>query len=443
MFGIAGIRGPYGKEITEELIKGISSAFAIGESKVAIARDIRQSGKSLKKAAIEGVVESGGDVFDLGIAPTPTVALASKKYGNGIMITASHNPIDHNGIKLMKNGRELTPDEGNAVYQRYLMREKAKREKTKGNHAIGRVETDESVIREHMELIAREVKVERGLKVVVDCNGAGAVITPYLLHSLGCKVISINTSLEEFFRPSEPKAENLTALSAAVRAMKADIGIAHDADADRCIIIDKNGEQIPMDVQLAMMIEEELSKTSNKNIAATVEASLLIRETVEKNGGKIRITPVGSTYLALEIEKGAYFAGEPCGEYIFSRGVYAPDGIMTAAKFAELASKKDLLELRKKYNHYPIARERYETKNKFEAMKIIEKEITKEYPEFSDIDGVRVDEEDGWFLVRPSGTESIIRLTMEYKDKNKLQKKKQEIEKIIKECLTRLNQAKA
>jgi len=430
MFGIAGIRGPYGKEITEELIKGIASAFVIGESNVAIARDIRQSGKSLKRAAIEGVVENGGNVYDLGIAPTPTVALASKKYGNGIMITASHNPIDHNGIKLMKNGRELTPEEGDAVYQRYLMREKVK-----DKDANGKVETDESVIREHMELIANEIKVERQLKVVVDCNGAGAVITPYLLHSLGCKVISINTSLEEFFRPSEPKAENLTALSAAVRAMGADIGIAHDADADRCIIIDRKGEQIPMDVQLAMMIDEELSKTSNKNIAATVEASLLIRETVEKNGGKIKITPVGSTYLALEIENGAYFAGEPCGEYIFSRGVHAPDGVMTAAKFVELASKKDLVELRKKYNHYPIARERYETKNKFEAMKIIEKEITKKYHEFSDIDGVRVDEEDGWFLVRPSGTESIIRLTMEYKDKNKLQKKKQEIEKIIKECL--------
>ncbi|MEM4166382.1 MAG: hypothetical protein QW255_03420 [Candidatus Bilamarchaeaceae archaeon] len=427
MFGIAGIRGPYGSYITEELIEGITKNFA--EGKIAIGRDIRQSGKSLKEAAIRGAIEAGSDVYDLRIAPTPTVALASKKYGLGAMITASHNPIDHNGIKLMKKGRELTPEEGNTIYQNYLTK------KEKISNKKGNVFFDNETIKEHIELIKKEVKVEKKLKVIVDCNGAAAVITPYLIHSLGCDVISINTSLEEFFRPSEPKQENLSVLSSAVRAMKADIGIAHDADADRCIVLDRNGKQIPLDVQLAIMIEEEM-KRGAKKIGATVEASLLIRETVEKNNGKVVITPVGSTYLALEIEKEKVdFAGEPCGEYIYKNGILAPDGVMTAAKFVEIASKQDLLELTKKYTTYPIIRKWYHVTQKHFLMEKIKKEIAERYPKFSALDGIRVDEEDGWFLVRASGTEDIIRLTMEYKDEKKLQNRKKEIEKIIRTIL--------
>lgn len=431
MFGIAGIRGEYGKEITEDLIEGISNIFAGAGGPVAVARDIRQSGKSLKDAAIKGATDAGSDVYDLGIAPTPTVALASKKYGKGIMITASHNPIHHNGIKLMSNGRELTPEEGRAIYERYVAKKNFRAEKK------GKVFLEEDVRSEHAALITSQVSLEKEIKVVVDCNGAGAVITPYLLHSLGCKVVSINTSLEEFFRESEPKKENLHSLAAAVRATRADIGIAHDADADRCVVLDRHGNQLPLDVQLAMMIEEEISNGA-KSIAATVEASLLIRETAERNNAKLKITPVGSTYLALEVESGkADFAGEPCGEYIYKKGVYAPDGVMTAAKFAALASRYDIHELSKKYHSYPIVRKRYPTADKHAAMEKIKKEINRIYGDFKSLDGVRIDEDDGWFLIRPSGTENIIRLTMEYKNEQKLKTKEKEIEKIIERFLIR------
>ncbi|MFH1221932.1 MAG: hypothetical protein V1492_02505 [Candidatus Micrarchaeota archaeon] len=426
MFGIAGIRGVYGKEVTEELVLKISNLFASGD--VAVGRDIRASGHSLKLAAIKGITAAGHNAFDLGIATTPTVALASRKYGLGIMITASHNPLDHNGIKLMGNGRELSPDECNVFAAQY----KVGKQQTA---ASGKVFHDDSLEAEHIKLILKQVKPEKKLKVVADCNGAAYSITPKVLSALGCQVISINTSAFEFFRPSEPKKENLTSLAAAIRATNADLGIAHDADGDRCIILDRTGEQIPMDVQLAMMIEEELRKSSNKKIAATVEASLLIRETVEQNGGKVTITPVGSTYLALEMQRGAAFAGEPCGEYIYAAGVLAPDGVLAAAKFVELASKHELSELKKKYKTYPIARERYPTADREAAMKKIKAEVVRSYSKFSSLDGIRVDEEDGWFLVRASGTEKIIRLTMEYKDKAKLEKKKAEIEEIIKKSV--------
>jgi len=161
---------------------------------------------------------------------------------------------------------------------------------------------------------------------------------------------------------------------------------------------------------------------------------LLIRETVENLGGKLFVTPVGSTYLALEMEKqDALFGGEPCGEYIYHDGVRVPDGVLSAAKFVELASKYDLSELKNKYSSYPIIREKYPVKDRKESIDKIRKAFSG--CEFNEMDGLRVDEEDGWFLIRASGTEKIIRLTMEYKNNKKLEQKQNEIENLIRKNL--------
>lgn len=426
MFGTSGIRGVYGEDVTDELVMKISNLFT--DCDIAVGRDIRDSGSALRDSATDGITSAGFNAIDLGIVPTPTVALASQKYGKGIMITASHNPPEHNGIKLIENSREITADEGNVLVEKYEKGEFQKNEK-------GRVLKNDTIIDEHVEMILGMVKPEKKLKVVVDCNGATYSITPKVLSELGCQVISINTSSSGFYRPSEPKEENLSTLISTVKTVDADLGIAHDCDGDRCIVVDKTGEVLQIDVQLAMMIEEEMKKSTNKKIAGTVEASLLIRETVENLKGKISITPVGSTYLALEMEKqNAFFGGEPCGEYIYHDGVRVPDGVLTAAKFIELASKQNLSELKNKYSSYPIIRERYPVKDRKMSMEKIRKAVSADY-KFNEMDGLRVDEDDGWFLIRPSGTEKIIRLTMEYKDKKKLEEKRKEIEKLIKNNL--------
>ncbi|MFH1785502.1 MAG: hypothetical protein ABH842_03655 [Candidatus Micrarchaeota archaeon] len=433
MFGTSGIRGVYGKEITEELATGIAAVFSDG--KLVIGRDIRESGLSLFKAAVVGAFSSQSDVIDIGIAPTPTVAFATKKHNcRGIMLTASHNPPEYNGLKLIEHSKEIG---------KLLEKEIAKdyRNWKKEGGASGRIIHDRGIIEEHKNQVIEmvdSIEISRKKpKIVVDCNGAAASITPYLLTDLGCEVISVNSSTDGFNRQSEPSEENISYLPKFVREIEADFAIAHDGDGDRCVIIDEKGEILPFDVQLAMMIEHEITKNNNKKIVTTVESSLVIREVVENAGGRIYITPVGSTYVGDVLEgEGALFGGEPCGEYIYKKGVHVPDAVLAVAKFAEIFATNDKFSiLKKKYKQNPIFRGKYKTNNKHKAMERLRKIVTELRMEgkIRQDDGVRVDEEDGWFLIRASGTEPIIRLTMEYKSKERLELRRLELEKTINE----------
>ncbi|MFH1521206.1 MAG: hypothetical protein ABID61_06175 [Candidatus Micrarchaeota archaeon] len=431
MFGTSGIRGVYGKDITEELVTGITGVFADG--KIAIGRDVRGSGISLFKAAVNGAFSSQANVVDLGIVPTPTVAFATKKHNcRGIMLTASHNPPEYNGMKLIEHGKEIGKILENEITKEYS-------KWTMDDYSQGIITKDYNIINDHKNHVSELVdgiEIERKKPtVVVDCNGAAAVITPYLLTELGCKVISVNSSTDGFNRPSEPSKENISYLSGFVREIKADFAIAHDGDGDRCVIMDDSGEVLPLDVQLAMMIEHELGKNTNKKIVSTVEASLVIREVVENAGGRIEITPVGSTYVgdALEVG-GALFGGEPCGEYIYQKGVHVPDAVLAAAKFVEMFTLNGKFsELKKKYKQNFMAREKFRVNDKRNTIEKIKESVLglNISGKLRDDDGIRVDEEEGWFLIRASGTEPIIRLTMEYKTKEKLEiRKKQMVETI-------------
>jgi len=433
MFGTSGIRGLYGSEINEKLAVLVSNVFA--KSDVMIGRDIRKTGIPLSHAVFSGVTSAGHDAMDLGIVPTPTVALASREKGSrGIMITASHNPPEYNGLKFVENGLEIPKKLEKIIETEY---KKGQMNLAKWDD-VGRTIADNSYIAKHKESIKELVEIsgEKKPKVVVDCNGAGVVITPYLLEELGCEVININDSLDKFSRPSEPNAKNLEQLSKTIVSKKADFGIAHDGDADRCVILDEKGETFPFDVQLSIMIEHELGKSSNKKIVSTTESSLIIRETVEKNEGELLVTPVGSVYVGEVMEnENALFGGEPCGEYIYEKGVHVPDAILAVAKFLEIYLEKgQFSELKKQYKTYPIHRDKFKAKDKQKSMEKIKSEIKTE-GKINDEDGIRVDEEDGWFLIRPSGTEPVIRLTMEYKDKEKLEKKKKELIEIIRKNL--------
>jgi phosphoglucosamine mutase len=238
-----------------------------------------------------------------------------------------------------------------------------------------------------------------------------------------------------------------------VRNAGADFAIAHDGDADRCIVIDNCGEMVPFDVQLAIMIEHEIKKNNSKNkknnernnkkIIATVEASLTIRDIVERTGGELEITPVGSTFVADALEeRGALFGGEPCGEYIYQDSVHVPDAILGAAKLVEIFCKNgQFSKLKTQYPQNFMVREKFPANDKYDAIERIKSTIKtmkidgeKIDGKIRDDDGIRVDEKDGWFLIRASGTEPIIRLTMEYKTKEKLETKKSELVELITLC---------
>lgn len=426
MFGTSGIRGIYGKYITEALARKVSSVFADG--RLVVGRDIRDSGPALAGAVSEGAVRVGSEVIDCGIVPTPTLALATKKHGcRGIMVTASHNPPEYNGLKLIEGGKEISKVMEREVVRRYEGPDPAPLEG-------GEVFSDNGIISDHKELVCGLVGLEaicrKKPKVIVDCNGAASSITPYLLSDLGCRVVSVNSSPHCFNRGSEPDEKNLAYLSGLVVESGADFAIAHDGDGDRCMIMDEKGEMLPLDVQLAIMIESEMKL--GKRIVSTVEASLAIRDVVEKSGGSIEITPVGSTYVGdLMEEKGADFGGEPCGEYIFGKGVLVPDAVLAAAKFAEIFCMEGRFSaLRRKYQQNFMFRGKFRAEDKAGAMERIRKEISVEGNLRTD-DGVRVDEEDGWFLIRASGTEPIIRLTMEYKSREKFEKRRKELTAIV------------
>jgi phosphoglucosamine mutase len=432
VFGTSGIRGVYGKDITEELATGVAAVFADG--KLVVGMDIRESGPKLFKAVVSGAFTAQSDVIDLGITPTPTVALATKKHNcRGIMLTASHNPPEYNGLKLIEHGKEIGKVLESQIAKEY--------QNWKPDQQCGEEQliTDRTIIEDHKNHIVGMVDGAEiaGKKptVVVDCNGAAAVITPYLLSELGCRVISVNATTDGFNRQSEPSKENVGYLSELVRKAGADFALAHDGDGDRCVVVDDTGEVLPFDVQLAMMIEYEMSKSSNKKIITTVESSLAIREVVENAGGRIGITPVGSTYVGDMMEsEGALFGGEPCGEYIYQKGVHVPDAILAAAKFAEMVAVGEKFSvLKKKYKQNPIFRGKYKAAEKHKVMERIKAVVSgmKINGKIRMDDGIRVDEEDGWFLIRASGTEPIVRLTMEYFSGERLEERRRELEKLI------------
>lgn len=445
MFGTSGIRGIYGRDVTEALASKIANVFA--EGKLAVGRDIRKSGIALSRAVADGANDAGADAIDLDIVPTPTAALATKKHScRGIMVTASHNPPEYNGLKLIEGTKEI----GKALEREVTRLYAGPARKVPSTMRGGRF-PDSGIVGDHKALVSGLVDcaaiARKKPKVLVDCNGAAAVITPYLLTDLGCRVTSVNASTECFNRPSEPSAANLAYLSGLVRTAGADFAIAHDGDGDRCAVIDETGEMLPLDVQLAIMIEHELDAAGRKRgagrgVVSTVEASLTIRDVVEKAGGKIAVTPVGSTFVGDELEaSGALFGGEPCGEYVYAKGVHVPDAVLAAAKFAEIfCTKGAFSKLKTRYPQNFMAREKFQAKDKGATVAKVKKAIvdgalgTGNWKLRTD-DGIRLDEEDGWFLVRASGTEPIVRLTMEYKAQERLKARKAGLIAIITKSL--------
>ncbi len=432
-FGTSGIRGLYGSEITPSLALRVANAFS--DPGLVLGTDTRKTSPLLEKAAASGAMASGNDVVSLGVAPTPVLAFATMKHKcNGIMVTASHNPPEYNGLKLVSAGREINKTEEKEVISRYESGPALSSWDRTGSRTM-----DGHIMDSYLDFIIPQLDTEpihnKKPKIVLDCNGAGRAATPILLERLGCEVVPINMQEQGFSRPSEPSGKNISRLKEKVREVGADLGLAHDGDGDRVSLVDEKGEFVNMDVQLSLMILHELEKRKGK-IVSTVESSLIIKEAVEQGGGELTITPVGSTYVGDTLEKeNAVFGGEPAGEFVYSEGVHVPDGVLGAAKFAEIFSQKGKIsELASKFKPYPMVREKYKTRDRKAAMEKILNSINLE-GEVSKVDGLRIDSEDYWLLIRPSGTEPIIRLTLEAKDQGILSEIKKKAESAVLEAV--------
>ncbi len=428
LFGSSGIRGLANREITPGLALKVGLALGSMHDSAVIGRDPRTSGEMIEYAVISGLLSAGCNVTRVGLVSTPTLAFAARNYDCGVMVTASHNPPEYGGIKFWnRDGMAFDSkqqDELESVIQNETW-------KTAEWNSIGRV-NETNVIEEHAEMILGKVG-RASLKVVVDCGcGAASTITPYVLRRMGCHVITLNSQPDGFFpaRNPEPVEKNLEMLKKATLAFGADLGIAHDGDADRMMAVDGLGRFVEGDKLLAFFGLRE----AKKSIVVPVDTSIMVDDVLK--GRKVYRTRVGDVYVAEELKKrNADFGGEPSGSWIFPGISLCPDGIYAAARLVEIVEKEGRLDsLLDELPAYPMIRGTIACSNdtKEAAMGKIGIEL-KKMGDVSSIDGVRVETKNGWILVRPSGTEPKIRITAEAR--NDVEKLYSKAEKIVREAI--------
>lgn len=412
MFGTSGIRGPVGEEVTAALALRVGRALGVEYDRVVVGRDPRESGETLQAALTAGLRESGTDTVTLGVAATPTVgrAVEWEDAGAGVVITASHNPPEDNGIKLWQPSGQAFDAELREQMTEYIESDRA---------ALGDWDDfgEHSTVnhtKTHRAALLDAVTIDGELSVVVDIgNGAGGV-TAEALEELGCAVETLNAQPDGSFpgRPSEPTAENCGSLAELVGATDADLGIAHDGDADRMRAVAADGNYLSGDVLLALFGREAAGE--GEAVAVPVDTSLAVEDHLAEAGIETQRTPVGDVYVAEAASKeGVTFGGEPSGAWIWPTETLCPDGPYAACKIAAMAADRPLAERARAVETYPIRRDNIKTDQKEAVMKAVSKRVAEEFEDVSTLDGVRVDLGDGWFLLRASGTQPLVRMTAE------------------------------
>ena len=425
LFGTNGIRG-----VTNELMDcelalriGRATASVLGPGPIALAKDTRLSSDMLSSSLSAGMMSVGSNVVDLGMVPTPALQLYVRTHPNivgGVMITASHNPPEFNGIKCISgDGTECSREQESLIENAY-----ESGVDTVGWSGTGHVILASDASDSYVDAVISNVDADTirsaGLTVCLDCaNGASCDTTPEILRRLNVRTITINGSKDGNFpgHPSEPTESNLKQLMDLVRDTGADLGIAHDGDADRCMFVTSSGKFVPGDVSLALLARDCVEKNGGGDVVATVATSSVLDDLVSAVGGKIDRTAVGSPIVARRmIESVAVFGGEDNGGLIFADHQYCRDGAMGAARMLELIARKGSLDdLISDIPEYTNIKSVYPCNDS--SKNLIADKIANNHPEeqITRVDGLRIDYDDGWVLLRPSGTEPKFRIYSESK----------------------------
>lgn len=419
------IRGIVGESITPELIytlgKAIGSAAQEqGEHTIITARDGRLSGPILMEALQQGLRESGCDVIDIGQVPSPVLYFATRylNYRSGVMLTASHNPSNYNGLKIVIAGKSLS--EG-TIDELYLRVQAGSFKSGKGSYQ------QISIIEAYLNRITQDISLARPLRVVLDCgNGVGGVVAPELLRRLGCEVIELFCDVDGHFpnhHPDPSVSENLNDLIASVKQHKADIGLALDGDGDRLGVVTNRGEIIWPDRQMMLYAIDVLSRNPGAFIIYDIKSTSHLAKLIAENGGQSLMWKTGHSIMKAKLEEtGALLAGEMSGHIFFKERWYGfDDGLYTAARLLEIVakSKKDVSEL---FVELPNGINTPELKlaiiedKKFAFIQAFQENIDFPDAKLSKIDGVRADFIDGWGLVRASNTGPYLTLRFEADD---------------------------
>jgi len=425
---ISGVRGIVGESLSPLLVNRFAQAFGTycNSGKIVVGRDTRVSGEMVKYAVFAGLMSSGCTVVDVDICPVPTLQIMVRELNadGGIMITASHNPVEWNALKFMReDGIFLNPSQAEELVDIYHQGEFKK----VSWRDFTRIQKDKTAIDTHIAKVLKFVDVDRirqkKFKVAVDCcNGAGAVAAPVLLNALGCEIIAINDTPDGLFpRNPEPLPENLGSLCSATRKNNADIGFAQDADADRLAIVSEQGKCIGEDYTLALACQFILSRKPGTAVV-NLSATRAIDDIANMYHSKVIRTKIGEVYVAEKMKQiDAVVGGEGNGGVIIPEINYGRDSIGGIAVILQhlAESNKTISQLVNTIPQYHIAKAKValESDKIFTFMKKFREKY--ESQRINLLDGIRVDFDDYWIHVRPSNTEPIVRIVAEAKNRER------------------------
>lgn len=408
LFGTSGIRGRFPEEVHPSLFLHVGAAVGTLLEEVVVARDVRGSGPALQGALMAGLSSRGAHVHDAGVLPTPTLAHAAARFHGGAIVTASHNPPAYNGLKLWTaDGMAF-----DAAWQARVEEAMEGEPTHRGWGEVGPIVPYEGALRAHRERILAAVDPAEG-RVAVDCgNGATGMLTPFVLREMGCGVRALHAQPDGAFpgRGAEPTEEALATLRRLVVRAGCDLGIAHDGDGDRMVAVDGEGRVVPAEKLLLLFAR----LGGARRLVVPVDASMVLEDTLGEDA--VVRTRVGDVFVAEALRReGADLGGEPSGTWIFPEFALCPDGVYAGAYLASLLQGETLHDLLTDIPSYPVLRGSlpYEARHE-EALKDAVEAVDAE--SISRVDGWRLTFGDGWALVRPSGTEPLLRLTAEARE---------------------------
>ena len=408
---ISGIRGIFGEDLNLKDILEFSNNFSslVKSGKCVIGKDTRLSGGMIKDTASAALMKNGIDVFDLGTVPTPVVFREARKYGAGIVVSSSHNPIEWNGMKFIIEGRGINEKELPQIIEKQEIKS-------------DRIGSEENISSPYIEDAKKIIgDLENNPEVIVDIGGGAAKgFAPELLESIGCKVQVINENLQGCSRGPDPTADKLDDLVAA--SSSKDIGFAFDLDGDRLVVV-RNGKKHTPDVTLGLGVAKSLD-LGYKNFVLSIDTSVSVEKFIKENGGTVSRAKVGEANVIEQmIESNAQAGGEgSSGGFILPEFNFCREGILTSGLISSMLGTAKFDEILDFMESYFQIRDKTAIDAQLHDKVIddVHSKLSKEYSEVITLDGVKgIIDENSWVLIRKSNTEDIIRVSAESNDEEK------------------------